>query len=287
MVGNSYSNLENRVGGTHMSGGGDHGAHGAHGGHDAHDPSHMSATEFLKYLKGHHREGSHEYIEDHDKRAEAVHKLHEQYHDGLREQFHKELAKPFKAIKAKNYKGLHDKLREAFVHNDKELLSTDEADEHLKELLNEILPELKYGVKGEKDRNYQTFKAYLNQLPEEKQKELYSQLYGALRSGKGLQATKSIVDVLRTHEEMTYETNVFTTFINPESPDFQSAYGKYIAKKVEEETGQEVRAGLITRNLQDTALKAAVGEYIELAEKYKPQPKKKAHGHDDHAAVHH
>ena len=215
MVGNTSSTLENRVGDAYMSGGGDHG--GAQG---AHDPTHMSPSDFLKYLKGHHKQGAHEYIEDNDERAEAVHKLHEQYHDELRDRLHKELGKPFKAIKAKNYKGLHDKLREAFEHNDKEPLSEDEADEHLKELLNEILPELKYGVKGEKDRNYTTFNAYLSQLPDEDAKKLRGQLYTALRTGKGLQATKTIVDILKQHERNTYETNDVGAIINPDSAEF-------------------------------------------------------------------
>lgn len=266
-------NLENRVGGDYMSGGDHSGGHGAHGGHD---PKHMNPHEFLTYLKAHHREGSHEYVEDPKKRAEAVHNLHEMYHDELRDKLHRELSKPFKAIKGKKYKGLHDKLKEAFEHNDKEPLSKDEADEHLKALLDEILPELKYGVKGEKERNYTTFNAYLHQMGEDGQK-LQKELYAALRTGKGLQATKTIVDILKSHEVSIYESDVIGTVINPLSPEFQDAYGQHIAAKVEEETGQKVRAAMISKNLQDAAVKAALGEYLALADAYKPQPKKKAH----------
>ena len=217
--------------------------------------------------------------------------MHKLYHDEeIQGRIIKELHKPFKEIKLKNYKDLHDRIKDAYKANDKEPLSDFEAEEHLKDLVNEIFPDLKYGVKGEREQNYTTFQAYLSDLKNkvgDDADKLIGELYTAVKTGKGQKATKTIVDILKQHKTHSYTGNLLTAILNPEDHEFQEAYAGQIKKETEDEIPEEeVRRYLIQKNLVEAAQKAAIGDYLGIVEKYRVK-KKPAEGHSAAHATHH
>lgn len=291
--------LEEYIAGDGMAGQG----HGAHG-HAVHEEEHeeenphldkikkMSPYEFLEYIKGLHTKDHDHYIEDLDKRAGEIHKIHEAYHDEeVKGRITNQLLKEFKKVKLKHkkYQDLHDKVKDAYKANDKEPLPHHQMEEHLKEYVNQIFTDLGYGLDN-KEQNYTTFRAYLEQLSHtEEGKKAAVEIFDHMKKGKGKYAAKKIVDLLKVHKQIIYDNNVLSAIVTEDTPEFHAAYANIIKEKTEEEVpGESVLEGLIAKDIKKTAGLAAKGEYEAIAQEYKPRHKKPTeHGHGEHAAPAH
>ena len=294
MVGNTSSTLENRVG-DYMTGG-NHGAHAAHDDHEEPDNpfadklKKMAPYEVLTFIKGHHTKGHERHIADLDERAKVLHQVYEAFEDEeVKGALTKELMKPFKNIKLKHekYQGLYKKLKEAYEENDKDPLHLHQSEEHIKDLVDEIFADLGYGLSGNRDQNYTTFRAYLSQMKDGDKN--FAQVVEHISKGKGRQATKGIVDLLKGHRQAAYEGEIQSAVVTEDIPDFHDAYAGVIEEKVKAEYPEgEVLRGLISKNIKEYAKKAVDGEWEAIYEAAKHRIKKDQRGaaHGTHAAHH-
>ncbi|MBI5073455.1 hypothetical protein HZA99_06585 [Candidatus Woesearchaeota archaeon] len=303
MVGNNYSSLENRVGGTYMSGG-DHGVHGGgHGGHDAEEPENpyiaqlkkMKPYDLITFVKGHHTKGHEHHIADLDERAKALHQVYEAFEDEeVKGALTKELLKPFKKVKFKDdkYQALYKKLKKAYEDNDKDDLHHHQVEEHMKDMIDEIFADLGYGVAGNREQNYLTFQAYIQGMGEEGKKAYLNNVVENMKKGKGRAASKGIVTLLKSHQQGAYEGSVQSAIVTEDIPDFHDAYAGLLEDKLKEEIPDaQVLKGLISKNIKDYAHAAVDGRWEAIYEATKRKIKKEEHGahgsgHGAHAAHH-
>lgn len=290
MAGNNHSNLENRVGG-YMSGDGGHPAsHGAHGEHDAeeHENSYIAQLKKMKnpydvisFVKGHHTKGDAHHVADLDERAKILHQVYEAFEDEeVKGTLTKELFKPFKRVKLKDdkYQGLFKKLKKAYNNNDKEDLHNHQVEEHMKDMIDELFADLGYGLRGNKEQNYLTFKAYIGQLGD-KGKEVYVNVLENMSKGKGRVASKGIVELLKTHRKATYEGDVQSAIVTQDIPDFHDAYAGLIEDKLREEYPEgEVLRGLISKDIKEHARAAVHGQWETIYDATKRKIEKDEHG---------
>lgn len=270
--------LESRVGDHYMTGGSS----------GSHDPSHMKANDFLAHVREHHTPGSHHYKADADARAKAVHELHETY-NAEQGRLLREVVQEFKGFKHKKNKDLYAKIKEAYEANDKEPLNTLQMEEHLKDLADAILPQLNYGVAGEKDKNYQALQAYiaaLNPRESEEGQKLVNELYSAVKTGKGQKAARAMIEILKAHKTSNYLGQLEAALFNREDHDFRDAYAALIKKGVEDELGDaELRTHSLASDLEKAAKLYVAADYVGLAEEYKlKKPKMPKASHGSHAA---
>lgn len=275
-------------------------AHGAHG-HTVYKDEHeeeenphiktllkLSPDDLILYFKGHHTKGHEKYIDDLEKRAEVLHEVHEAFHDEeVQGKVTKALLKEFGKVKLNDdkYKTLNKKLKDAHKDNDKEDLPQNIAEEHLKDMIDELLADLGYGLRGNREQNYTTFKAYMGQLKDHE--KIIGEIYGELSTGKGRNAAKKILEALKVHKKGVYQGNIVSAVVTEDTPEFHAAYAHIIKEKTEKEVpGESVLEGLVAKDIKTAAVLAAKKEYEMITQQYKPREKKEEK-HTPNAPAHH
>lgn len=248
--------------------------------HKGKKPFHeMNPNEFIEVARGLHEEGHEHYIEDLTARVKGATEVIREYHKHHSRLEH-ELLADFDKIDLKQIKPIHDKVQQAYKRNEHKPLSQPKADEYLRNILDVILPEIGYGVKGNKEQMQNSFESYVSELlhnkaTQEKASELKHRLDIALKNGEGILAAQMVLELMKMYKRVKYEGMFNSYLLNPSEPDFIDTYAEHIAGEVTSKTGIEVKKSLMARNFEEVFGRYIGENYLDIANTYKKEEKTK------------
>jgi len=243
----------------------------------------MDANAFLAHVRGHHDDSSTYYVENPVKRAETMHELLSWYfRPSVQGKFHEEIIRPFNDLDLKKYASVHKRIEEAYkdrVSRGGKRLTKHQADDLLRDLVDELLPDAKVGVKGNKEHNYSSFQHMLKSLKdyvgEDEANTLVKNLYSALQEGKGYEASHAVVQILKKYHHAEYTNNLVVALTNPHDKEFAGTYASHLEKLVTNETGRSVVKEQVAEEIVKAAQLAARGDYAGMLREYEPEVKAK------------
>jgi len=203
--------------------------------------------------------------EDTSARVEEVVKLSKNYHN--HKTLNADLMKDFD-FDGEKLGELEKKIRTEALKKGKEGLSDLEAEELLKDILEEVMIPMGYGNEHDRDTMYNQFDAYIRSMGKEGQK-IHNNILNSIKNGEGDDAVFGVRQGLKSFHINNHRRTFYRTLVPQDHESFRDELSKYITNegnKALKDSG-ELDSSQVKLNLDEMLMHYSTGNYEEMNKK--------------------
>lgn len=161
-------------------------------------------------------------------------------------------------------------------------LSQKEAEEYLIDILDQILPKLGYGAKGEKKKNMRMFKDYIKGSMGDEGVQAVGMVYALIREGRGRKAIEKLLELVETYHLHQAHNGFREALVPPDHQDLHYTLADKVAASLEKKTGDKPNPDTFRDYpaLVPVLVNYGKREYDKIVKEHKPTdqtPKGKGH----------